>query len=355
MGMLRVALAMAVLLSHLPIASFKFMGGGLAVQAFFIISGFYMALVLEGKYADRGLFYSNRLLRIFPTYGAMVVLAAIGLFGFKASATSSPEIFQTAYSHLGSAVVLGIENIVLVGQDLLFWFKLSPDGSFVFDPFNTPPTDQLPLAWQPLLVPQSWSLSLELMFYAIAPFLARLSWRWLALLAALSIGLRLCGYLLPVDYGLWQGRLFPTTLFLFLLGMLAHRALPLAERFPRVLGWAVCAATLAFVVLLPKIPLGSEVSRWVAYAVIAVAAPFIFNATRGVALDRWIGDLSYPLYLCHLAVIGLVLTFTPPHGVWVAIGGSLAVSIALLLLVDNPVDRWRQARVARRQAASAPA
>src|SRR5262245_14387299 len=62
MGLVRVALAMAVLLGHLPVASFKFMGGGLAVQSFFIVSGFYMALVLSGKYRDVGLFYSNRLL-----------------------------------------------------------------------------------------------------------------------------------------------------------------------------------------------------------------------------------------------------------------------------------------------------
>lgn len=350
--MLRVALAMAVLLSHLPIASFKFMGGGLAVQAFFIVSGFYMALVLGGKYADRSLFYSNRLLRIFPTYIVMMGLAAIALFGFKASATASPELFHTAYSHMPSALVLAFENLALVGQELLFWFKLSPDGAFVLDPTNAPPTDLRPVAWQPLLVPQAWSLSLELMFYAVAPFLARLNWRWLAALAGMSIALRLAGYLLPVDYGLWQGRLFPTTLFLFLLGMLAHRALPLAERAPRALGWAVCLATLAFVVLLPKLPLEPELSRWVAYAVIALAAPFIFNATRGVTLDRWIGDLSYPLYLSHLAVIGLVLTLGPPHGVWIAIGGSLAVSIALLLLVDHPVDRWRQARVARKLAAA---
>ena len=47
---MRVALAMAVLLGHLPIASYKFISAATAVQGFYIISGFYMALVLEGKY-----------------------------------------------------------------------------------------------------------------------------------------------------------------------------------------------------------------------------------------------------------------------------------------------------------------
>lgn len=49
MGLLRVALAMAVLLGHLPIATYHFIHAATAVQGFYIVSGFYMALVLEGK------------------------------------------------------------------------------------------------------------------------------------------------------------------------------------------------------------------------------------------------------------------------------------------------------------------
>jgi peptidoglycan/LPS O-acetylase OafA/YrhL len=47
------------------------------VQAFFIISGFYMTLVLGGKYADTRLFYTNRMLRIFPSYLVMLAIAAV--------------------------------------------------------------------------------------------------------------------------------------------------------------------------------------------------------------------------------------------------------------------------------------
>jgi peptidoglycan/LPS O-acetylase OafA/YrhL len=83
------------------------------------------------------------------------------------------------------------------------------------------------------------------------------------------------------------------------------------------------------------------------FAAIAVAAPFLFHAFKDNAVDRWIGDLSYPLYLCHLVVIGLVLTFEPPFAVWVAIGGALVLSAALLVLVDHPIDRWRQRRAAQ--------
>jgi peptidoglycan/LPS O-acetylase OafA/YrhL len=83
------------------------------------------------------------------------------------------------------------------------------------------------------------------------------------------------------------------------------------------------------------------------FGAIAFAAPFLFHAFKDNGLDRWIGDLSYPLYLCHLVVIGLVLTFEPPFALWVAIGASLALAAALLVLIDYPVDRWRQRRAER--------
>jgi len=83
------------------------------------------------------------------------------------------------------------------------------------------------------------------------------------------------------------------------------------------------------------------------YFVIAAATPFIFSLSRGNAIDRWIGDLSYPIYMTHLLVVAFVLIFEPANGVFVAFVGTFAVSALLLVLVDRPVDRWRQRRVAR--------
>lgn len=348
MGMLRLALAMAVLLSHLPPATFHFMSGGVAVQAFFIVSGFYMSLVLSGKYADRTLFYSNRILRLAPTYFVMMALAGIALFGFSITATAWPAIFESAYSNPVSAVILVLENVFVVGQEMLYWFKISPeDGTLFLDLEGGLPTEDEPVAWQALLVPQSWSLSMELMFYAIAPFLVRCGWKTLAAIAAASIALRFAGHALPVDYGLWQGRFFPTALFMFVFGMLAHRAAPLAARLPKLTGWVVALATLALVVCQPMLGLPNEAGRWLIYIAIACAIPFIFHAFKDNAIDRWIGELSYPMYLSHLLIVALVLTFQPPFAAWVAIGATLVVSALFVVIVESPVDRWRQRRAAR--------
>ena len=165
MGMVRIVLALAVVLSHLPPANFHFVGGGVAVQGFFIISGIYMALVLSGKYDTAGLFYSNRLLRLLPSYFVMMAVAAVALFVLNASATATSDVMNAAYNkQRGVAGILLFENVGIIGQELLYWFKLEPDGSLFFDPAATPETATVVASWRALLVPQSWSLSMELMF-----------------------------------------------------------------------------------------------------------------------------------------------------------------------------------------------
>jgi peptidoglycan/LPS O-acetylase OafA/YrhL len=311
LGTLRVALAMAVLISHLPLVSWKILGGGLAVQCFFIISGFYMALILGEKYRDTRRFYSNRLLRLMPTYFVVTFLGMVTLFAFNASATAAPELFANTWQHPGRAFVVVFENLGLLGQEMLFWFTFTPTTGLRFDASGALPTEQVSLAWQLIFIPQAWSLSMELLFYAI-----------------------------------WQARLFPTALFLFVLGMLAQRCLPLAARLAPRWGLMATAVMLAIVITLPKYQLAVETSRWLMYAVITLGTPLAFNAFRHNAIDRWVGELSYPMYLTHLMLIGLVLHLEPPYPVWIAIGGTLLLSMALRYLLEMPIDRWRQARAA---------
>jgi hypothetical protein len=72
-----------------------------------------------------------------------------------------------------------------------------------------------------LIAPQVWSLSVELIFYALVPALVRLRtiWLFMATAACLIIGSNVGRYL-----AFWN-LLFTTNLWLFLLGMLAYRSL----------------------------------------------------------------------------------------------------------------------------------
>ena len=78
MGLLRLLLAAIVLFEHTGgIGGYAMTGGALAVQCFFIISGFYMGLVLNERYDRPALnraFYTNRLIRIFAMYYLFLAL-----------------------------------------------------------------------------------------------------------------------------------------------------------------------------------------------------------------------------------------------------------------------------------------
>ena len=76
MGIFRVCLALCVVLSHglnLPIPAAT---ADVAVQTFYIVSGFYMGLVLTEKYHSPSSFFLNRALRLYPAY-FVVALATL--------------------------------------------------------------------------------------------------------------------------------------------------------------------------------------------------------------------------------------------------------------------------------------
>jgi peptidoglycan/LPS O-acetylase OafA/YrhL len=51
---------------------------------------------------------------------------------------------------------------------------------------------------------------------------------------------------------------------------------------------------------------GSIIWNTLPYVLIAAGIPFLFKLTKDNRLDANIGELSYPIYMCHLFVMGLV-------------------------------------------------
>ena len=68
MGAVRFLLAFAVFNSHFPVVDWAIVGGHEAVLAFFAISGFYMALILDTSYGSARTFYMSRFLSLYPMY-----------------------------------------------------------------------------------------------------------------------------------------------------------------------------------------------------------------------------------------------------------------------------------------------
>ena len=355
MGLLRLLLAIAVIIAHSgPLAGIQSVGGDVAVEAFFIISGFYMALVLNGKYGkgSYGLFLSNRLLRLYPVYwvvvGLTLVVSAVWYVRLGVPLKLGP--YQQAAGHLGIVGWVGllVANLIILGQDVLMFVGIDRAGHWHFTSHyaqSFPPVHQL------MFVHQAWSLSLEIIFYLVAPLLVRRQLVILLGVAGSSLLVRLLLYKLGCYHDPWNYRFFPSELVFFVMGALAYRAyrwLSLRTVSTNLLR-LVFGLIVGFTVLYQFVP--GVLGRQIAYYVcLAGALPFVFSYTKD---SRWLnklGELSYPVYITHVLVLMVApATLAKLHlpqasqTAWVVVA-SILVSLVLIRYVIEPVERIRQRR-----------
>jgi peptidoglycan/LPS O-acetylase OafA/YrhL len=343
MGAIRFTLALSVAVWHLPGAPLRLLNAAVAVLAFFIISGFYMAMVMTEKYSAAKLFYAARFLRLYPAYAAV---AAFMILWFVL--TSSPTAFTTRLPvSLAEQTVLALLNVAVVGQDF-YEFSRNAFGSGNF----------LNAQW--MLVGQAWSLSSEIFFYGLAPFVVRSAARTMALLIlALATRWALIGWF-GLSSPIWGYFFFPGTLCMFLLGSLAYHAhLRIRSHARSWLGYVLLAAWTVWIVhesatagiVMPNDPqTGMDgPGFWTFYLLFAASVPIVFAATKDDRFDRAVGELSYPLYLVHGIVQGAIFfKFGAPQGhigwALAAISASVIAAILLRIFVERPVETSRQRR-----------
>lgn len=360
-GILRTILAIAVVVYHsYKILGLHMTGGQVSVQAFYIISGFYMALVLNEKYTGKGsyrLFVTNRLLRIYPVYWIILGLALlVSLVGYYAF--GSPYYLGVYVHNKGclSPMVLAyfaFENMVLLGQDVLLFLGI--DHCQVA--FSKYPFAFRQMGFHYLLVPQAWSVSLELMFYALAPFIVRRRWTLQLLMVAAGLLLRYvvsCRFYLSFDP--WTYRFFPLELPFFITGSLMYvlyRQLPPLLSVRRV-GYTLLIFCILFVFFYDEFAKHAGLKMWLFYLLLAFSLPFIFMAFKNSAIDRWIGELSFSLYICHHLVV-MVLhgpffghpQYIPYYG-YTVLAGSLGLAFIVNKLAVEPLNKRREKRVLAR-------
>ena len=176
MGLLRFLLAVAVLAEHSgSIGGTKMLGASMAVVTFYIISGFYMSLILNEKYIQKNsyrLFITNRFLRIFPAYWVVllltVMLCSINWMVNRDAMQMMVYIKYISVLPISSLAFLVFTNVFIFGQDMISFLGLVPGKGFVFSIAD----DKLAAAWF-LFIPQAWTVAIELLFYLIAPFILR--------------------------------------------------------------------------------------------------------------------------------------------------------------------------------------
>lgn len=323
-GSLRFVLAMLVLYAHAW--GQHGWSGGFAVLAFFTLSGYLMTLIVQEKYGTTvsGLqrFTINRVLRIFPAYWLTLTLTLLFIFGVAGDEFLAERVF--ASMHLPVDQGEWLPTLALFGQ----W------------------------AWlESKLVPQAWALNTELIYYvAIAVFIGRRREYALAcLLTSVAYTAWICGQQLPFESRYFEpiSGLLPFSLGAVIYFNRHHFTPSAVLRTVLVL----LAIGHLFIYDPTEQDFVLNVPLYLNVALFGLAIWSLADLRPGprlAAIDDWLGRMSYPIYLNHYLVIGLLLWYLPelprfgPTTFLLVAGATLALSQCTWWLVERPVEVLRR-------------
>lgn len=309
LGIYRTTLALCVVISHFG----GIRVGGLAVAAFFCLSGFLMTLLMQETYRDRiGAFALNRFLRLFPTYWAMMLLTLA----------------------------------------LILW-GLTPSRRWVGIPeAETLLLDFLYIVW-PLgkvhLVPSAWAVTIELLFYALIALGISSTKTWaLAWLGFSVAAMAAINHLHSADSYLTYFSPFAGSVPFALGATLYH----FRDRFPGSGKAVIAASALGAALFTFRFLNPGQIPHYLFLASMALLVVTLYHYGKKAPpmlgrIDQIIGHASYPIYLNHYAAAMLVNLVLPLHatlGVGIAVAAaSVAMAAVSHLLIDSQIEKLRTA------------
>ncbi|MDO8610158.1 MAG: acyltransferase family protein, partial [bacterium] len=220
MGTLRLLLAISVLIAHsTPIFGNTLVGGRVAVESFFILSGFSIALSLSSKYQNNLTnFYKNRFLKLFPLYWFFTLAVIITSFITTGKFTIFKDYIITPFSKF----ILILLNSSPLFTDVTNFLALNINTGQLF--FTTAFRNTVPEIWNYLILPQGWTIGLEITFYFFAPWIVHQKTKILLLLGSLSLLARFIAiYYLNLNHDPWLYRFFPFEIIFFIAGIIIYR------------------------------------------------------------------------------------------------------------------------------------
>ena len=326
-------------------------GGFLGVDVFFVLSGFLITGLLVREHQREGsisyaTFYRRRVRRIVPVATLVLAVTVVATYALYSAGRAREVAFDAGWA-FGFAANWRFAD---VGTDYFAaGGPISP-------------------------VQHYWSLSVEEQFYVVWPTLV-LATLWVV---ARRKGSRRTGTLVLLSvtllvtvgsfgYSLLHSQSNPVSAYFstadraweLAAGAAIAVAAPALRRLPTwlrpVLCWGGLATVAAAVVVVNE--QSTFPAPWAALPVAGTCLVLVsgiggrarFSLPLDNPLTRYVGDISYSLYLWHFPVVVLGLAFAPRAGtayVVVVLALTLALSVLSYHLVENPVRRsnWLEPR-----------
>lgn len=327
--------------------------GYLAVDFFFVLSGFVIGYAYDDRWGKMSLkeFFKRRLIRLQP----MVVLGAVtgALCFYFGAGEQFPLIAQTPVWKLLLVMLMGCLLLPIPpAADVRVWGEMFP--------LNGP----------------AWSLFYEyianILYAVVIRRFSRLLLTILTVLSGLAIihltiwggtGSVLGGHMLTGEQFL-IGMI--RVMYPFFCGLLLFR---LGKTIRLRAGFWICSLVLAAVLFFPRI--GGDEHIWMnglfQSVSILLVFPLIVLAGAGspikgkysVGICRFLGNISFPLYIIHYPFVYLYMAYATEHDMtwregWplmIVVGvGCVLLAYASLKLYDEPVRRWLRDRFLRHKA-----
>lgn len=347
MGLLRLLLAISIVFEHTgkPFG-FEMISSKIAIHAFFIISGFYMALILNEKYNLKKnaykVFIANRFLRIYPVYW-------IGLFltGFV--------LLLKCDSSFQLCLFIPAQNNFITGVWIIFETFLKNIFLFPFLGYFSPNANSL----GNFIIPISWTLGIELLFYLIAPFIVKRKISVLILIGIFSLIIRNLIFQYnsnqPHEFLTLNTWFFPSQLVYFMLGIISYKiyvplkkiSIPINLYFVTTI--YIFLFTIFFVYLIDIFVGRENLIGWIYYASVLLAIPLLFNFSKQNKFVSLLGELSYSVYITHIFIITLLpislLKINNNFYPLIVVSLTIIFSLFLRRFIEIPIDRFRQANL----------
>lgn len=331
--------------------------GYLAVDFFFLLSGFVIGYAYDDRWGKMSTwdFFKRRLIRLQP----LVVLGSlIGAFWFYFSAAPGFElVMQTPWWKLLIVLVMGSLMIpVPPCMDIRGWKEINPlNGA------------QWSLLWEyignilyALVVRRLGTIALSVLVF-LSAFLT----------IDLAMNLDVFGFLAVRDYAKYTMiggfGLSPDQIYIgvcrlfypFFGGLLLYRLSKLRINLHRgAMLW--CSLAVALTLVVPS--LGGDAHPWINGLYCALVILFVYPAIvaagagsplkgkKTTAVCKFLGTISYPLYITHYPMIYVQMNWAARHAdaplsvhIWVSVSifiAAIAVAYASVKLYDAPIRSW---------------